>query len=196
MLICCKISDDSALLQHALSLCSAKCQMRVERIRKKEKQSQSITAGLLLRYCLLKSGYDDSDISLSEGAKPYIEGDPIYFSLSHSGEYAACITDENPVGIDIQRIVKIKDRTLTRFCTEKEAEYLSKSKDADTDAVKLWTLKESYLKASGCSTAEAFAAEFSFDNNGDITGPSGFDFELSYEINGYVVAVCRKQCRV
>jgi len=192
VLICCKISDDSALLQRALSLCSEKRQMRVERIKTAEKQAESIAAGLLLRYCLLKNGYDDSDVCFSKSGKPYIDGDPIYFGLSHSGEYAACITDENPVGIDIQRIVKIKDRTLARFCTEKEAEYLSKSKDADTDAVKIWALKESYLKASGCSTTEAFSTEFSFENCGSVTGPSGFNFELIYEINGYVIAVCSK----
>ena len=192
MLICCKNSDDSALLQHALSLCPEKRKKRVEKIKIEEKKAESITAGLLLRYCLLKNGYDDDDIMLLQNGKPYIKGNPIYFSLSHSGEYAACITDENPVGIDIQKIVSIDDRTLTRFCTEKETKYLQKSKNTNEDAVKLWALKESYLKASVCSAAEAFSAEFLLGDNGDIAGPSGFDFELNYEIKGYIIAICKK----
>jgi len=192
VLICCKISHDEAVLQRALSLCSQERRRSVKNIKSRQKKEQKIAAGVLLRYCLLKNGYDDADIKLLQNKKPYLEGDPIYFSLSHSGEYAACITDENPVGIDIQKIVSIDDRTLTRFCTEKETKYLQKSKNTNEDAVKLWALKESYLKASVCSAAEAFSAEFLLDDNGEIAGPSGFDFELNYEIKGYVIAVCKK----
>ena len=98
-------------------LCSEQRKKRVSGIGSPNKKAQSISAGLLLRYCLLKKGYCDSDIKLLPSGKPYIEGNPIYFSLSHSGEYAVCITENKPVGVDIQKLVNIKERTAERFCS-------------------------------------------------------------------------------
>lgn len=190
MIVCCKFSEEAELFERALSLCGEKRQRKVGRISNTKTRNESIAAGLLLRYCLLKNGYDDDRVVISESGKPYIEGDRIFFSLSHSGEYAACSVENVPVGIDIQRIVDIKPAAVSRFCTEKEAEYLKNSSDAATDAVKLWALKESWLKASGCSTKQAFETGFMIKENG-IQGPEGYVFIVDESIPGYIVAVCR-----
>ena len=70
MLICCKISHDEAVLQRALSLCSQERRRSVKNIKFRQKKEQKIAAGVLLRYCLLKNGYDDADIKLLQNKKP------------------------------------------------------------------------------------------------------------------------------
>ncbi len=190
MIYCCKISSDSEICRRALSVCSDARREKVQRLKGAGAQSLSIAAGLLLRYCLLKEGADDSEIKYTSNGKPYLENNDIFFSLSHSGEYAACVTAHKPAGIDIQKIVDIKESVIARFCTEREQQYLKDSSAPKTDVIRLWALKESYLKASGCGTAEAFSAEFELCKNGTVCGPKGYEFELFDDISGYVTAVC------
>lgn len=67
------------------------------------------------------------------------------FSLSHSGNYAACAISRNPVGIDVEHVREFRPAIAKRFFTPAEA-------DACTDAnafTVCWTLKESFLKAVG-----------------------------------------------
>lgn len=83
--------------------------------------------------------------------KPHIydenEKDLFEFSLSHSGDYVACIISDKKCGIDIE---KISDRPFEkiakRICHEEEL------KDINGDVKRFydyWTLKESILKAVG-----------------------------------------------
>jgi len=188
LVYCCKISNDCAVVAHALALCSPVRRQKAERIKNLKARELSIVSGLLLRYGLLKEGIDE-DIAYSENGRPFIKGDKLFFSLSHSGEYAACATSKKPIGIDIQKIIEIKERTMLRFCTEAETEHIKSSDEPNLTAVKLWALKESYLKASGCSTQQAFAAEFDIGGNA-VKGPVGYKFEISCEIEGYILAVC------
>ena len=189
MVYCCKISRDKDVIAHAFALSSNHRKEKAEKLKNPRVRELSITAGLLLRYCLLKERIDDEKVSYSEHGKPFLKDDKLFFSLSHSGEYAACATSKKPIGIDIQKYVDIKERTAARFCTASELEYVKSCAEPDIEKIKLWTLKESYLKASGCSTAEAFAAEF--DIGGDfIRGPEGYIFEIKDDIEGYIIAVC------
>lgn len=187
MLCCCKIEYDKALLRKAFSLCPKWRQQKAEKITNDEVFAVSVTAGLLLRYCLKEQA--DNVKTLPNG-KPYLEsGDR--FSLSHSGEYAVCAVSKKEIGVDIQRIVEVSEKAVKRFCTESELTWLDKSDDRPCDIIRLWALKESYLKASEKSTSEVFAAEFLI-GNGKVTGPEGYDFTLNEEINGYIIAVCEK----
>ena len=190
MIYCCKVTENIDTVKSAYSLCDAKRRAKSDRIADERKRALSITAGLLLRYCLFKNGVDSHNIKYHENGKPYVEDEDLFFSLSHSGEYAACVTSSKPVGIDIQQIVEIKDRTLSRFCTANELEYLRLSNDSKLDAIRFWALKESYLKASGCSTNQAFCAEFEICGNKIAKAPCGYSFELLDDIEGYVLAVC------
>ena len=191
MVYCCKISKDCEVLKRAFSLCHENRQKKAERLKSVDAKAVSITAGLLLKYCLLLSGHDDCEVRYDENGKPCLENGELYFSLSHSGGYAACVVGDKPNGIDIQRIIDINERTVRRYSTEREREMINQSSDPNVAAVTVWALKESYLKASGCSTSEAFAAEFDI-SGGAVKGPEGYVFELSFDMEGYVLAVCRE----
>jgi len=190
LIYCCKITDNSDVIECAFLLCSAERQKKAARLKNNNAKVLSVAAGLLLRYFLLKEGTDAEAVRYLESGKPYLENDKLHFSLSHSGEYAACVTSQNPIGIDIQKIVDIKESTVARFCTAGEIEHLKNSRDPKTDAVRFWTLKESYLKASGCSTQQAFDTEFSICGGKVAKAPDGYTFELFNDVEGYVLAVC------
>ena len=81
----------------------------------------------------------------------------IYFNLSHSGVWAICSIGTVENGCDVERI---REKTLgiaKRFFPEEEKEWISQ---ADSDAARrerftrLWTLRESYVKATGKGMAE------------------------------------------
>ena len=39
--------------------------------------------------------------------KPYLSEHPdFYFNISHSGEYVLCAIDNNPIGVDIEEVVR------------------------------------------------------------------------------------------
>lgn len=188
MIYCCHIQYNAKLLKKAELLCPAWRREKAERLDNQKVRAKSVAAGLLLRYCL---GSSAEEITFSEKGKPILT-DGRYLSLSHSGDYAACAVSDSPIGVDIQKIVDISPRTIARFCTEFEWEYLNCCKNPKADAIKLWALKESWLKATNSDTASAFRAQFNILANNKISGPEGFCYEIYEDISGYIVAACEK----
>ena len=193
MILICKTDYDERLLEKSLSLCTKSRIERVNGLKNQKVRALSITAGLLMRYCLLKYGADPEKVKIHHNGKPYIEGEEIHFSLSHSGDYAACIVSKKSVGIDIQKMVKVSQRAIQRFSTANELKSISESAEPQKQAIKIWSLKESYLKASGCDTDAAFKAEFLIDENNVVFGPKGYGFEIFESPDNYITAVCKSE---
>lgn len=111
----------------------------------------SLVAGKLLHEALidLKYGNLEEKIVEDENGKPYIPGNPIYFSISHSGTKAMVAISDKEVGCDIQ-IIKNNDISLAdRFFTDSECDEISKSDNPTLTFYKMWTIKESYMKLTG-----------------------------------------------
>lgn len=85
-----------------------------------------------------------------EKGKPHLKNkdgsESIFISLSHSGDYVACMLDSVPCGIDIE-ICKEKHfkKIASRICTDNELPYIK----SISDFYNIWTLKEAVLKATG-----------------------------------------------
>ena len=122
------------------------------RIQSEQKKRQSLGAELLLMHAL-KSAYPEIsfpfEIKCNEKGKPAFVNIPLCFSLSHSGNYAACAVSDLPVGIDIEHAVICKDAVAKRFFSQHEQEIIISAKDKDKAFAKLWTVKESALKFLG-----------------------------------------------
>ena len=127
---------------------------RAERIRKislEKSKRQSIAAGLLLEYVLNEHGIQGKNLTFLKNTdgKPSIKEYPdFHYNLSHSAEYAALVADGCPVGIDIEELRKGYGKLAERFFSIEEAKVL-KEHWSDHLFTKLWTRKESYLKAVG-----------------------------------------------
>lgn len=190
MLLCCHIEYDDALLAQAMAVSLPERQKKARAIRDERVRAASLTAGLLLKYGLSQCGVPNAELQYTEKGKPYLAGGALHFSLSHSGEYAACAIDQKAVGVDIQKIVPVSQRAISRFCTASEQRYLSGSRDFERDVIRLWALKESWLKAAGKSAADMFNACFTLRGGTAAAGPEGFIYRLYEDIPGYILAVC------
>ncbi len=126
---------------------------KAKRFLKKNDCILSMAAYLLLRYALRKD-YHIADIpQFSYGAygKPYFQEMPdLHFNISHTDGAVMCgICKKSEVGVDVQRYTKINDISYDIFLTDKEQWEVKKRGNQNSDLIRLWALKEAYLKCTG-----------------------------------------------
>lgn len=138
---------------------------KIKRIRIESEQRRSAAVGLLLEYGLRQRGYSlvcdhgfqKLGISRETYGKPYLTGtEQLFFNLSHSGSYAAAVFSDEPVGIDVERVRPADMALAKRFFAAEEYAALRAVSDErdmggrlDREFIRLWTRKESYIKAVG-----------------------------------------------
>lgn len=89
-------------------------------------------------------------IARGEHGKPFFPAFPRYhFNLSHSGSFALCAVDEQPLGADIEIFRPHHPRLQERICSEEQLVWLEGQPDRQAALLRLWTLKESRVKCSG-----------------------------------------------
>ena len=124
---------------------------------------------------VLKKYHIEYDIFYNENRKPYIKNNPIFFNISHSGEYIVCVVSDKEIGVDIQKIT-IKDKVVDRICTTNELKYPITPEYFTI----LWVKKESYVKKLGIGLSYGL-------QNVDTTTIDTYDL---YRIDDYFIAVC------
>ncbi len=138
---------------------------KIKRIRIESEKRRSAAVGLLLEYGLRQRGYSlvcdhgfqKLGISRETYGKPYLTGtEQLFFNLSHSGSYAAAVFSDEPVGIDVERVRPADMALAKRFFAAEEYAALRAVCDErdmggrlDREFIRLWTRKESYIKAVG-----------------------------------------------
>ncbi|KAJ0965649.1 hypothetical protein J5N97_026787 [Dioscorea zingiberensis] len=138
----------------------------------------------------------------------------LHFNISHTSSLIACgVTLDVPVGIDIeekQRRLKNDILSFTRrYFSTCEVEFLRAIEDPENqrqEFVKLWTLKEAYVKALGRGFSAAPFSKFSIqfrENEITVEAPddsenltSNWKFEL-FELDGsHYAAVCIEKDKI
>lgn len=130
---------------------------KIDRLENVEKKALSLGAFLLLTEALKKRGIPPEEITFTYNAwgKPTLNRFPkIHFNLSHSAGRVLCAVSDSPVGCDVERIRSIDPSLADRFFTSIEQEQLAKSEDRQNMFFRLWTLKESVIKAVGQSLSQ------------------------------------------
>ena len=144
-------------------------------------RARSLGAGLLLDEALRRTCKQvplPAEISFDKHGAPSLKGfDGVFISISHAGNYAAAAVSSLPVGVDIETIRKCRPGICKKcFTPEEAALVLSQKTPEETDAVfsKLWTRKESYIKAIGKGLAQSLSEFSVLDDeiikNGSHTG--------------------------
>ena len=112
----------------------------------KEKDApwQRILADVLKRDCYIE---EMPEILRDDMGKPYFKEGPLHFNVSHSEGYLAIAISEYPVGVDIQAPKNIREGMYKKVVQPKEAELIGEERQKDF--LRLWTLKESFVKAEG-----------------------------------------------
>ena len=111
---------------------------------KKDRPWQHILADILKRDYLIE---ETPEILRDEMGKPYFKECELHFNVSHSGEYLAIAVSEHPVGVDIQEPKLIKDGMFEKVVRPEEQCLIGGERQKDF--LRLWSLKESFVKAEG-----------------------------------------------
>lgn len=141
-------------------------------------QARSLCAGLALDACLQTVGLREREVTVAADArgKPFLADHPEWhFSLSHSGDFAVCVLDDSPIGVDIEQHRPIDTQRLG-------ARYLDTNEPlTPAQFFSLWTRKESYLKAIGIGLS------------GLHTEPDDSWHFKEYPLAGYSLTVCSRK---
>lgn len=146
------LSEKSVYHAHYAQLPEAR-RKKTDTLRFEKDRLLSLGAGLLLQQALEDAGLPYTDMCKGEHGKPYFPAFPAFhFNLSHSGTKVLCAVADRPVGCDTEKVTKANVALAKRFFAPDEYEALLAQPEGARDVFffRLWTLKESFLKATGC----------------------------------------------
>lgn len=139
-------------------------QGKIARVRQGRDKLLSLGAGLLLDLGLREYGLRERDVVMAYGSngKPCLADRPdVHFNLSHSGTMVMAAFADRAVGCDVERMGPDGEgqshigrliRVSERFFTPEERRFMDAGTGDEERAqrfYRLWTLKESYIKATG-----------------------------------------------
>lgn len=157
---------------------------KYERLRFEKDKKNCVGTYMLLRRALMDAGYELYGILTTDTGKPYIEGNPVCFSLSHGENGFVCAVHSKGIGVDIQEIVAPRKATVDRICAPEELDAIG---DSNLNFTKLWTYKESIIKQKGETLSEHKKYVFSKIDSDFYCHGSHF---VSYEVGNNVITVC------
>lgn len=146
-------------------------------------------AGRLLLERMIKRIYGKEwfEIKYNRNGKPLC--DFCFFSISHSGDFAAVAVSDEPIGADIQIPGGFKRREKYMLFSPAENEFVN-TENSENRFYTLWTRKEAYIKAEGGTLADA--AKISLVSGGRLKEKFGeYRFETE-KTNRYCLTVCYK----
>lgn len=120
-------------------------------------------AGMRLLTDALKTDFnlqiEREDIVREPSGKPYIGRYPdIRFNITHTDGLVGCVTGNHPVGIDAEPIRPFP-KAILRKMTEGERAYIASAGNPDEAFMRVWTMKEAYIKLTGKGLAAFSEAE-------------------------------------
>ena len=173
---------------------------KAARLRRQEDKNLSLGAELLLRYALKTVGESGEapDFSYGENGKPYLQNKRIYFNLSHSGQTVLCGVSGSELGCDIEKVGPADLKIAKRFFSAAEWETLSclEPKEQTEEFYRIWTGKESYLKALGCGLRFPLSAFTVLPGAEPFSAvmPDGerWYFKTFSSVEGYACSLCSR----
>ncbi len=177
-------------------------QNKIDKLRFEADKRLSLGAGILLDYGLKRYGLRErsEEFAKIENGKPVLKNHPdIQFNLSHSGDMVmAAFTKDCPLGCDVERRQSARMDVAKRFFAPSEQRVLMAAGNGEKRDLlfsRLWTLKESYIKAGGQGMAmalDSFAVELGTSPR--ILGPDAPFYRFQeFSLPGYCASVCVKR---
>lgn len=108
--------------------------------------------GLKELYGISSESQDQPVIGNGKHGKPYLKDFPnIHYNISHTDGLVACGIGDRQLGIDVERIRPFRNTILRRVFSDAERRHMDEIPEPERSQYffRIWTLKESYLKASG-----------------------------------------------
>ncbi len=198
----CDVSSftDNGLFEKLYSALNESEKEKVDRIRPQKEKMLSLGARSLLRHALKEQGLDPDAVSILTGehGKPYVKDNPFFFSISHSGDKVIVAVSDKEIGCDIELVSDYNPKISERFFTPEENSFIDSRADKSAAFYRVWTLKESFMKATGLGFSLSLS-DFSVNIDGEnisvlqnIDGNS-YSFREINCFDGYACSLCIKE---
>ena len=194
-----KVFSDDSFFNKMYNTVSAERQAKIDRLQQKADKQLSLAAEVLIKKALLELGISDCEICHNQNGKPFVKNsEDIFVSLSHSSERVMCAVSSLPVGCDVEKSETANFEIAKRFFCNSEYEAIAKKETPEEQNklfFRLWTLKESFIKATGLGK-KLNLNSFCFDiKDREITITQSVDknkyFFKEFDFNdGYSYSVC------
>lgn len=188
---------DDVLFSAALECVDNARKEKISKLKLRKDKNLSLGAGLLLEQAFKRAGIEKGEIIIGKNGKPYIKNSDFYFNLSHSGNYAVCAAAPYPIGCDIELREDVNLSIAERFFKSEEYEDIISDKNSTEKFYRYWTLKESFMKATGLGMSlplDSFSVVL--ENPPEIkseTVKEKYFFKEFFDISGYACALCGKK---
>jgi len=150
-----RVLEDDHLFEQLYQTVSKERQEKIDRLRFSKDKRLSLAAAVLLRKALEQNGVYEYEIKSEENGKPYLIGEEtIKFNLSHSEERVMCVLSDQETGCDVEKIRDTDYKVAKHFFAPEEWDMLERAaaqgqEEKQKMFFRLWTLKESFIKAIG-----------------------------------------------
>lgn len=145
--------EDKALFEKLYQAVSPERQQKITRLVHEEDKRLSLGAACLLKRALADCGASYSSIEYASGGKPYLAGcRNMFFNLSHSKDIVLCALSPLEVGCDVEKVGGASLAVAQRYFSPEEYHEIMKISSPEEQRLlfyRMWTLKESYIKATG-----------------------------------------------
>ncbi|MDO3410485.1 4'-phosphopantetheinyl transferase superfamily protein [Saccharibacillus sp. CPCC 101409] len=175
---------------------------RIAGFRRKRDRIRTLVGEMLVRYAAAdyrRLPVEEIAFEREERGKPFLAGGAagFHFNISHSGSWVAAAFARSGIGVDVERHTSIDPDIAKRFFADQEWKYVFSHPAGEREKAffKIWTLKESYIKALGGGLSIPLDSFSTVENGSGIrclqsetTGSRYFsapDFA-----DGYSLAVC------
>ena len=130
--------------------------------------------------------YSEIRFGYGKYGKPYLLNYADYhFSVSHSEDCIVYVSDQHPIGIDVEQIKKCNFSVARRCFTSYENNFVANSADQNKAFFQIWTSKEAYVKMSGIGLTKPLKSFDIFSKN------LGCHIS-SICLDDYMVSICSK----
>lgn len=130
-------------------------QNKINQYKNQNDKNLSLAAGILIQKGLAQRGIDEKKVIYdhNKNGKPFLKNHPeIHFSVSHSGTFAMAVFADFEVGCDIEKVQPVDLNIPKRFFCPAECEIIFSQKNVNDQTeffYRFWTIKESFIKATG-----------------------------------------------
>ncbi len=157
----------------------------------------------LLHYVLGREYGRSWEVVQEGNGKPFLTGGPeIDFSIAHTKGLVVCGISGKRIGVDVERIRQFDERLMRRICTEEERYFIEherKTMTREETFFRFWTLKESFLKATGQGLAVpmreiGFSVRVKEKRLTDIRGPVPGWKHVQFRYRGsYIISMSEEE---
>ena len=163
---------------------------RINKMIDENERKKSIIAEIILSELLDQIGidYNSLNIKYSKNGKPVINNE-LFYSITHSKNYIAVAISNKNIGIDIEEINDFNIENIDVFTNKKEQEHINKSDDKLISSIKIFTIKEAYIKYKDLSLFDIKKIDIIKNNNIDLDECN----IKSIKNDEYILSICEQK---